>query len=139
MVPGLAAGPLGQPVGGGALSVRIQSPNKRVLSESHPHRWGSGAGGAQGTAGGNSLLSRIKLSSRDTRVEDFRTHKGQRSSINEDLEEIKTEAMENSPRGAANGHRRDDKERQQIFGSFNKGPNSFRAHEANRRGGGAGS
>jgi hypothetical protein len=72
-------------------------------------------------------------------IEDFRTQKGQRSSINEDLEEIKTEAMDNSPRGAANGHRRDDKERQQIFGSFAKAHNSYRAPEAKRRGGGAGS
>ena len=47
--------------------------------------------------------------------------------------------MDNSPRGAANGHRRDDKERQQIFGSFAKAHNSYRAPEAKRRGGGAGS
>ena len=37
----LAIGPLGAPIGGGALSVRIQSPNNRVASSQH-HRWGSG-------------------------------------------------------------------------------------------------
>ena len=72
-------------------------------------------------------------------MDDVRTHRGQRSSINEDLEEIKTEAMDNSPRGAANGHRREEKERQQIFGSFTKAHQSFRGPEAKRRGGGAGS
>ena len=73
-------------------------------------------------------------------MDEFRTHKGgKRSSINEDLEEIKTEAMDNSPRGAANGHRREEKERHQIFGSFNRAGGSFRAPETKRRGAGAGS